>query len=286
MKRIYFGSVIYPNGVTYADVFFDNLEKQSRKDFILLLLNDGVDKDILTDIVKKHNINTEIISYSDKYTPAELRIELLKEAKCRQADYLVLGDIDDMFSHNRVQVCINAFESDNRFEFIYNKFLLMDGKNAMPELPAETNKLENILEYNYLGLSNTALSMKRISEKYIDSLHECKSQVFDWYFFSRLLLGGMIGRFVEDAITYYRVYEDNYAGIPSMVESMVGKEISVKVEHYKSLRQYGIVFEELYKAYTSNSFEINTRSSQYYWWNLTRKIDLDRHSTTTGFSRW
>lgn len=274
MKSIYFGSVIYPKAIPFAMDFLKSLSRQTFQDYCLLLINDGVDTDNLKEQFEKYKVKNEIVSYLVSYTPAELRINLLREAKKRDADYLILGDIDDTFLPNRIEACVTEFENNQQLGFVYNKFLRMDSKVAMPELPKETISTKDILEFNYLGLSNTAINITNISYEMIDSLIEYKAQVFDWYLFSRLLLSNFIGGLVSDTVTFYRIYEDNYAGIPQMTRCMIEKEIRVKLEHYKALSQYGNIYKELYDAYSSKQYIINSNKQYYYWWNLTQSKAL------------
>ncbi len=270
MKNYFFGSVIYPNAVSFADEFLQSLNLQTFKEFTLLLINDGVDEPALIELINNYNIQYEIISYPNNFTPAELRINLLREAKLRSAEYLILGDIDDTFSTNRVEESITALELNNQLGFVYNKLLLMNGKSAMPKLRSETKDVECILEYNYLGLSNTAINMGCMADHFIDSFQECKSQVFDWYLFTRLLLNGAEGKMVPEATTFYRLYGENYAGIPAMTDNMIDKEINVKLEQYKLMSKYNDNYKILLNRYKNKEYDINKGKEKYFWWNLTK----------------
>lgn len=270
MKNYFFGSVIYLNAVPFVDEFLRSLSSQTFKEFTLLLISDGVDESTIFRLINNYNIQYEIISYQNNFTPAELRINLLREAKVRGAEYIILGDIDDTFSTNRVEDSITALKFNNQLGFVYNKFLLMNSKSAMPKLNSETKNAEYILEYNYLGLSNTAINMGYMTDNFIESLVECKSHVFDWYLFTRLLLNGIEGELIPNAITYYRLYGDNYVGIPTMTRNMIDKEIYVKTEHYKLLSKYDDNYKILFNAYKNKEYDINNGKEKYFWWNLTK----------------
>lgn len=268
--NLVFGSVIYPNAVKYAADFIESLNTQTYRKFSLILINDGVADKELNEILEKCSVKYEIIAYSYKLSPAELRIKLFEEALHRNNDYLILGDIDDFFSKDRVERIVKGFTKDKDIGFLYNDFLLADGKKCMPKFPLYVNTINEILDYNFLGLSNTAVNMKYIDESFINSLSECKSQVFDWYLFSRLILNGQKGSFIPNAFTYYRLHENNYAGIPHMTKEMIDKEVFVKRLHYKMLARYDSCFVELSKVYDNDKYETNERCS-YFWWNLTRR---------------
>lgn len=269
--NVYFGSVVYPAAMPYVRDFLESVKQQTYQGFILIILNDGVESKALESLFKEYDIRHEIISYEETFTPTQLRVLLLKEAKKRNADILVLGDIDDTFSPNRVESAIKKLKDVNDAYFVYNRFVLDDGKDAMPDLPLEITSYRAILEYNFLGLSNTAIMLHKLNEDFIDSLRECKSFVFDWYLFTRLLLEGYKGLFCKGSFTNYRLHEDNYIGLPSMTDIMVKKEMEVKKEHYRLLARYEEVYGILAKVYQNNCILRNRNKRKYYWWDLTRR---------------
>ncbi|MBR1623214.1 MAG: glycosyltransferase family 2 protein, partial [Pseudobutyrivibrio sp.] len=124
--KVLFGTVVYPGAFKYMEDFFDSLEHQTYKDFRLLLISDGVATSDINNVVTKHNIAVDIVVADEGKTPAKLRVQLLSEAKSRDADVLVLGDIDDTFSENRVAKVIETFKANTELGFVYNDLLLPD----------------------------------------------------------------------------------------------------------------------------------------------------------------
>nr|WP_297767866.1 glycosyltransferase family A protein [uncultured Butyrivibrio sp.] len=270
MNKVCFGSVIYTSAIKFADDFLRSLEAQTNRDFTLLLVNDDVDEKELMGLLNRYNIKNKIVSYQEQLSPAELRIRLLLEAKKDGVDYLVLGDIDDYFSVNRVETCVENLDRQKKISFVYNDLYESNGDRIMPELPLEVGDYGDILNHNYLGLSNTALNLSHLSFDFLDSLHGIKTHVFDWYLFSRLLLNGAEGRFVNDTCTYYRFHENNFVGMPSNTADLLEKELQVKEEHYKLLSKFSDNYMLMYKAYFDRNYRLNSAQRLYYWWDLTR----------------
>lgn len=269
-RKIIFGSVVYKSAEKYLKDFLTSLEQQGNELFSILLLNDDIGDDDLKSIVSPYALHIECIKYRNR-TPVQLRIELLRQAKLRQADLLILGDCDDYFSHNRVQNIINTYEEHLDKAFFYNDLVNMNGERLMPELPKEVIRFENIGEYNFLGLSNTAVNIDKLSYEFIESLKEYHYYIFDWYFYSRILLLGLSGVKVQNCNTIYRLHENNIAGIAEMSYADIEREITVKKQQYECLEKYNFYYAlKLQRYQEKKQLEILDKQKQHYWWNLTK----------------
>lgn len=271
-RKIIFGSVVYKSAEKYLKDFLTSLEQQGNELFSILLLNDDIGDDDLKSIVSPYALHIECIKYRNR-TPVQLRIELLRQAKLRQADLLILGDCDDYFSHNRVQNIINTYEEHLDKAFFYNDLVNMNGERLMPELPKEVIRFENIGEYNFLGLSNTAVNIDKLSYEFIESLKEYHYYIFDWYFYSRILLLGLSGVKVQNCNTIYRLHENNIAGIAEMSYADIEREITVKKQQYECLEKYNFYYAlklQRYRYQDKKQLEILDKQKQHYWWNLTK----------------
>ena len=269
-RKIIFGSVVYKSAEKYLKDFFTSLEQQGNELFSILLLNDDIGDADLKSIVSPYALHMECIEYRNR-TPVQLRIELLRQAKLRQADLLILGDCDDYFSHNRVQNIINTYEKHLDKAFFYNDLVNMNGERLMPELPKEVIRFEDIGEYNFLGLSNTAVNIDKLSYEFIESLKEYHYYIFDWYFYSRILLLGLSGVKVQNCNTIYRLHENNLAGIAEMSYADIKREIMVKKQLYECLEKYNFYYALKRQQYQDkNQLEILDEQKQHYWWNLTK----------------
>lgn len=270
--KVIFGSVVYKKAQKYLEDFLVSVENQAKGKFSLLLINDDINMEELKKIVMQYSIEINIINIPNR-TPVQLRIELLKWAKYEQADLLIIGDCDDVFSNTRVIDTIYTYMSKPKNIFYYNEIKDMHGKKIMPELPQSIQDFREIGEYNFLGLSNTALNIKEISYEFIDSLLEYSDEVFDWYLFSRILLTGKQGKKVNGCYTMYRLHENNIAGIQRFNEYNLRHEIEVKVKHYACLQSYHSYYAEKYWQYKwLKKYKLLKKQENYFWWNLLKIV--------------
>lgn len=268
-----FGSVLYDGAITYFNDFVESINNQSSRDFDVLLINDNImDTEILNDIKEKiFRRKVTLLDYTDKKkSPAELRIELIKEAKKLNYKLIVMGDCDDTFSSNRILNTINTYELNKEFTFFYNDLKFINGQNVFKRLPYILDRIDPILESNFVGLSMSALNLNKIDFSFIESLLDCRSFVFDWYLFSRLILSNMKGMYVDNCCTFYRIYDGNFAGINKPNIENLKKEKEVKLQHYRLLSAYDKRYRQLYKKIKLVNLEdikIN-RQNQFWWSNI------------------
>ncbi len=264
-----FGSVIYPGALSYLKDFFKSLKNQQNQNFDIILINDGISSSVL---LKEFNEYFEFFQQRLKMTetgmrggePYQLRIELLHQVKGLAYDLFILGDCDDIFPVHRVGNIIKQY--DKRYTFFYNELLDFSNRHVMPELPEITEKIEQIMEFNYLGLTNTALNMNNIKTEFIESLGQGQTNIFDWYLFSRILLNGGTGKRVKDTFTYYRIYDDNIAGMSNGSKEDLEKERAVKIKHYQMLQDYDERYKALLEKYKNVGVQPNGHAERCFWW--------------------
>ena len=149
----------------------------------------------------------------------------------------------------------------------------------MPPLPEMTSSIDDILEYNYLGMSNTAINLSGVSDGFLESLSDFKGSVFDWYLFSRIVLNGGVGKHVIDGATCYRLHDGNIAGIREDSEKNIAYELMVKKNHYQLLSRYSRKCEQLAAKYDTIELDHMKRKKSetglHYWWDLIRLEDYD-----------
>lgn len=273
---IVFGSVVYSEALEHLDKFLDSINKQIYKKFDILIINDNIDSATLQQRLKKivfNNISIIDETQSSK-TPAQLRILLLLEAKKRGYDLLILGDCDDTFSKNRVYNIKECYLKNKEYAFYYNDLILQNGELAIQDMPDWTCSIDDILQYNYLGLSNSAINMNKLCLDWIMSLKECESFVFDWYLFSRMLIMDLQGMHVKGAYTIYRIHQGNFVGLNRCNKEMIAKELVVKKQHYKSLQKYSKKMRHIYeeiKDMTVDDVRLSTVSTSFWWSNIRLK---------------
>lgn len=269
--RVVLGSVVYAQAEKYLDDFFESLENQTDTGFDILLINDNIIQSDAIDVYKKKfDKRFVIIDRTDSEMKIhELRIELLKQAKKLGYDLLVLCDCDDKCEENRIQQIKEQY--DNKYSFFYNMLKDFNGNLIWNSVPTETVSIEQIIQENYLGLTNTTVVMKDYSDEFIDSLYQGNANIFDWYLFSRMLLNGKIGKRIDETYTYYRLYRNNLAGVDSGKQEEIDKEIRIKLEHYKSLEKYDSNYSELIKIYEKkqeSNCHVRENKNNHFWWGI------------------
>lgn len=267
-----FGTVVYPSALQYLDEFVVSLNNQTIHNFDLLIINDNIDRAALENCLSAYHGNRTVIDCCEKKSPADLRVDMIKEAKLRNYELLIIGDVDDLFDKDRIKEVSSYYSQNKQFDFYYNSLVLFDGKPALKEFPAFTTSIYQILECNYLGLSNTSINLALLSLEFIDSLYGCNSFVFDWYFYSRILINNGKGAYVSNALTFYRIYANNFAGVSR--EKQLAKELEVKKKHYELMRKYSLIFDELLqKILMVKVSTIVPDDSLSYWWNNIKLLE-------------
>ena len=274
--KVAFGTVAYESAWKYMTEFCTSLNTQTDEGFTVLIVCDNLSSKCLSELSQSMLREAILTEVNESKTIPALRAELLKQAKRHGFDLLILGDFDDVFSEQRVGAIKRAYACSPQTSFFYNEIRDFEGKNIFSYLPQRVADVSAILECNFLGLSNTAVNLHKISWELIDSLSVVDTPTFDWYLYSRLLLYMQEGLFVEGAGTFYRIHDNNTAGIATFEESDYKKELGIKEKHYELLKQRDRRFESLSQKYkalsTENSLFESTRfrnrAPNGYWWEL------------------
>lgn len=246
--KVAFGAVIYNEAYEYAKEFIESINNQTYKEFDILLLNDNLSSDKVKVIIDNLNNSPRIWQGKSDAKPNELRVELITRAKLEEYDLLILGDFDDTFSGDRISTIVEEY--DESYGFFYNElYILGDNTKFFMNIPEETILIDNIIESNYLGLSNSAINLKLLSQSLILSLNKCQSAVFDWYMFSILLISGVKGKKIKKGKTFYRIHDLNIAGKSDNSMKSILKEIEIKNEHFLLLKNQDKIFEQKLNFY-------------------------------------
>lgn len=271
--RIAFGTVIYEQAWEWWNEFVESLNAQITQKFDVLILNDGVSKEKASLLKEVLNYNTYIYDVEKQATISEIRIQLLQIAKEKGYDLLVIGDFDDTFAPNRVENIIKKWKEDITF-YYHNLQYEKSNELIFSELPKHLEGIEEVLESNFLGLSNTAINLTLISEDFINSLENVKTNIFDWYLYSKILIAGGRGCIVENTYTIYRQQENNLAGIQVTDSKAIRKEIMIKKQHYIMLKkeleiaeQLLLKYEELEKHNDRYLITYKNNETKKYWWS-------------------
>lgn len=269
--RTALGTVLYKTNKDFLRDFIRSVKWQSDQEFDLLIVNDNAeisDLACLNDCIK----NNILITNAGKGSlPYQNRIDLLKIAKKKQYELLVLLDFDDLMYANRISEYKQQFDRD--YTFFYNDLKTNTGEKVFRVLP-ENVFWGDILESNFLGLSNTGINMGQLEMPFIDSLSAGSTFVFDWYMYERILLENKKGKRINHSWTEYRIYENNIAGIHQDIR----KEILVKREHYALLKDFHDIYRYLYKRYLQLDFDngIRVKDHNGYWWENIKLLEENK----------
>lgn len=272
--RVAIGTVIYQQAWKWRDSFMKSITSQTFSNFELLVINDNVKCSELAyfnDYCDEIQVN--IVNGDDGATISENRIRMLKEAKKRKYDLLILADFDDTFMNNRVSQTIETY--DKNVCLYYNNLCIEGTQKIMfLDLNESIIGIDELLEKNFLGLSNTAINLNLIREEFLDSLENIETNIFDWYFFSRILMEGNTGILVPNTYTLYRIQENNLAGVMRDDLASLQREISIKLYHYSILKKYDTIYHKLFNAYLELSnveekhlYNYLSHQNNGMWWN-------------------
>lgn len=265
--KVLVATVVYNQALEYINDCLESITDQTVSDFDIIIVNDDIERKQLEnnsgfflDILRDRLTVIDTCSTLQIY---ELRIKMLEYAKQNKYDLVVMIDCDDMCELNRVERYIDEYNSE--YTFFYNELVDFDKKQVMPELPVYTDKLDQILKYNYLGMSNTGININKLTDDFIMSLYNGKTSIFDWYLFTKLVLIEGKGKKVKGTLTYYRIHRNNIAQLNIKNESALKKEQMVKIEHYSLLEKENEIFSLLKTKYQRGNYEINKRFPSYWW---------------------
>ena len=225
-------TTIFPNAEDYFDDFLGSLNVQTNSNFVVIVINDGV-KDFTPYESKYSKLNFLVIRYSS--SPPKNREFGIKWAKNNGIQNLIFADIDDYFSKNRVEVCLELL---TKWDVVVNDLTLFSdigtiAPNYLSNRIADKTELniDFVLDKNVFGLSNSAIKTSVIP----DFTFQPNLIAVDWYFFSVLLLNEAKAVFTNQCVSYYRQYSSNTIGAGEITKKSILTAIKVKIIHYEAL---------------------------------------------------
>ena len=211
--KIAFLTTIFPMKKQFLIDFFNSLNNQTYDNFDVVVANDGYSN--FNEIKLKYG-KLNIVELECSNTPAKNREYGINYCIERKYDILIFGDSDDYFSNNRVELALEALNSN---DIVVNDVSLFDNNGTYEDMYI-SNRLENDSKVNYdyiknkniFGLSNTALKINILSKVSFDK----DLVAVDWYLYKGLLKNGCKAIFTNKAITYYRQHKDNTVGLQAL----------------------------------------------------------------------
>lgn len=266
--KILFGTVLYPQSYQFFEKFMSSIKHQTYKDFDLLIIYEEINKKDIEPFIKGFQ-GLVLYKKIEAGKPIYLsRCMLLEIAKIMKYDLLILGDSDDYFYENRVERYLESY--DDSYVAYYNHLVDFENNRIFPELK-EVTLLDDLIEKNYLGLTNTGINLNRLNSDILKKMYLGKTNIFDWYMFSILLNCVGNAKLVPNTGTYYRIYSNNIADNRKDIR----KEINVKLNHYQLLLPYE-PFHSYFLRYKAidNSITVKLLLEKYqnvnrklFWWN-------------------
>lgn len=225
-------TVAYPQSDEYIDAYFKSLESQSDLDFDILIVNDGLEN---LKLWRDRFTKLKILELPGRDNIAKNRELLINSAFEMGYINAVFADFDDYFSSDRVY---NSKKQLENHSIVVNDLALVgqDGnvfnagyfKGHLSDQEQITS--DHILEFNFLGMSNSSIKLIDITP--IDIPDNLKA--VDWYIFSKLLQKNK-GVYLEQSKTYYRQHTTNISNILSANLTQLLSELEVKRLHYSLL---------------------------------------------------
>jgi len=246
-ENIAFLTTIFPTNENYLYDFFNSLNRQTFKDFDVVVVNDNY-KNFSKIKDKFSDLNIKELKYSD--TPLRNREHGINFILDNDYDIVIFGDSDDYFSFNRVEVII---EKLIHYDIIVNDLSVFNEKGIYKKKYLShriKNNTEITIDFvkdkNIFGMSNTALRVKSLGNIIYDS----ELIALDWYIFSLALLKSGVALFTNETQTFYRQYDENTVGIGKLNKGIILKGISVKLKQYELLSIEDSQFKAYYNEMT------------------------------------
>lgn len=279
-----FITFVYPAATKFFAGFIESLNNQTDKDFTLVVFNDGCKESELNVFLNVNNFSVKIINNKCK-TISENRFRAFQLLANSIYNRFIFGDIDDLFSENRVQLVKRALTNH---EIVFNELdltskdlniikpnLIKGYLGSMQEITFDMVKYKNLIGFSHIAIRKEAISF--LAEKQIN----VEITVVDWAVIAKLLTKWN-AYFEINATTYYMMHENNIALENDYTYNSFLKEVEIKFEQYKENSSLDISLASelnnlcnLKALIAENKVMINDwenlvidKNNDYYpWWN-------------------
>ena len=239
-------TVAYPQALPYFGDVCKSALSQTRKDFDILIVNDGCDRKALKSCF--NGLTVTIIDAVGGFSAN--RIQGINYARNHKYKYILFCDADDTFTTDRYEQTIAVFEN-SQADIVVSNLNIVDVNSDILiqdyfsiEIPdSRWIDAEFLKEKNIFGMSNTAIRLNALKE----DVHIPETPIVDWYLFTLLLLKGLKARYISESFVNYRQYNANMIGINKFDVANFKRLAKLKNNHYKLLVQAGYSqFQQLY----------------------------------------
>lgn len=226
-------TVLYPVREKWLPEFAESLSEQDFSDFDLVIINDGLDVKQLKVLDQK---------FSCKILPSSGSIAGNRNtgfAWLINSGYrfVIFADADDLMDKNRLSYCRELLQTN---EIVINDLTLVTSngesitKNYLAERLGEFKEIQlnDILDYNFMGLGNSSVRVEILNDINIPE----DIEVVDWYLFTKLLSRGHHAVFTSSTSTLYRQHDSNIIGFHQPDENNIDLLAERKYLHYYHLQ--------------------------------------------------
>lgn len=275
-------SVLNDNTKKYLNSFFKSLKEQTYNDFQLFIYDDCTYK---VNFQKYINfLNREpIIFYNNsikKYN--KNRIFLIN--KIFDLDYkkIIFCDTDDLFSKNRFEKTIFSLNSN---QIVFNQIKPFKNKKSFKnknliKFDKTYVKFKDNLYGNNIGFGNSAIQLNKKIIKIFNTIPNILTH--DWYFYNYLLAIGYKAKFINNALTYYRIHNSSLSSnISKKSKFNFTKTLNIHIylynhlvrelkgSNYKShLNIKKIEKHLLFVKSLKNIYPFPFNEKDYVWWGI------------------
>lgn len=226
-------TVLYPSMAKWINEFAVSLKEQDLKDFDLIIVNDGLDSKELKTLEQKFNCK---ILPPGKNIAGNRNIGFSYMVK-NEYQFVIFADADDLMVKNRLSHCRELLHNN---EVVVNDLTLVTikgdiiKKNYLAERLGEFKEIQlnDILDYNYMGLGNSSARVEILKNIIIPD----DIEVVDWYLFTILLNRLHHAVFTSSTSTLYRQHQSNILGFHQPDENNIDLLAELKYQHYYHLQ--------------------------------------------------
>jgi hypothetical protein len=277
-------SVIFPSNFIFFNEFMRSLDMQIYKDFLLLLLNDGVDSELLKLIISQYSVQVKIEDVSIGLSPSEIREHGIAQIISLGYENVIFADTDDKMSINRVFHSIHLLQ---KYPIICNDLSLIDEKDCIIKQSIWKDRISNgelkhtfINDKNILGLGNSSIRLEFLFSQLIP----INIKAIDWFLFTKWLQTNTFF-FTSDCQTLYRQHTNNAIGLKKPISlDRLHYIIEVKREHYFQFSDLGrklsnelhSIDEKLYfdENFANKSISyLQSLDINFFWWEETNYLN-------------
>lgn len=246
-KNIFIATSIYPSKDfdRFVNDFFQTLCNQTYKNFTCIFFLDCIDYKKIQDkisVLKSNGIESIIFEQKRAtLSPQSIRHLLIQEAQKYDCDLLILFDFDETSDTQRIK---NTIQQIGEFDFAYNSFYITDSNLkkminmdffSLLAIPSKTTTVQQIVDFNYIGLGSLAIRPKRLSLE-LGNIPDVLA--YDWFLVTLILLQRKSGTKINNTFVNYRQHTDSYVGFGRPLNQQSLKlGVQVKKKHYSFFKQ-------------------------------------------------